>query len=141
MYATVESLLARIGSVYAGLYAGPDGEPLVAEATADLASASAEIDLAVAARYATPVTSPESLALLTPWCLTLAEELAWTRSGVDKTPENIKQRVANVRRLLDLVAEGKRPLPGAAERASGVAVATLIEGARPLMTREEMAGY
>ena len=140
MYASVAELQRRIGDVYAELYVTAQGQAMTDEAGDDLAAASAEIDGACGMRYTVPVTSPQALPLLKSWCLTLAEELAWARSGRN-TPDGVKERVKAVRELLAKVAEGKFTLAGAdvpgTEANGGIA---LVECEEPVFGRSRMKG-
>ncbi|MBR2872453.1 MAG: DUF1320 family protein [Lentisphaeria bacterium] len=143
MYASVKDLQLRLGPVYADLYAEcfeaetPDNT--VPES--DLAAAAAEIDGTLGVRYTLPVTAPHSAALLKNWCITLAEELAWARSGKEETPANVKDRVAQVRKALLRVAEGSMLLPGAVQAASGGGSVVTVEGNEVVFGREKMKGY
>ena len=88
-YATAAELRQRIGgSVFDEIYDVSDPFDLsgLTDITDDLEAAAAEIDGAIAARYALPVTGSRSLALLKDWNLTLAEERAYARpAGADFT--------------------------------------------------------
>lgn len=140
MYATAADLKQRIGDVFAGLYVALDGSSMTSEMAADLAAASAEIDGMIGMRYATPVTAAAALPLLKSWELTLAEEQAWVRSGTSDLTENLKNRLAYVRGLLEKIADGHMRLPGVAE-----AVATgsmlIAKADDPVFNRAKMEGY
>lgn len=140
MYATSTELKQRIGDVYAALYTAADGSSMDAEMAADLAAASAEIDGLIGLRYETPVTAVSALPLLKSWTLTLAEELAWVRSGKSDLTENLKARIAYVRGLLDKIASGRMRLPGLAESASAGTM-LIAKADDPVFTRDEMEGY
>ena len=88
-YATLDDLLSRLSSLYGGLYADREGETMTREAQSDLDSAEAEINGLIGTRFRVPVTAEGSLPLLRHWAVTLAEELAWSRSGKGKMPENL----------------------------------------------------
>ena len=143
MYASVKDLQLRLGPVYADLYA----ESFEAETPdntvpeSDLSAAAAEIDGTLGVRYTLPVTAPNSAALLKNWCITLAEELAWARSGKEETPANVKDRVAQVRKALQRVADGTMLLPGAVQTASGGGSVVTVEGNDVVFGREKMKGY
>ena len=149
-YATAAELRQRIGgSVFDEIYDVSD--PLVLQSslsgggsdiTDDLEAAAAEIDGAIAARYALPVTGPRSLALLKDWNLTLAEERAYARpAGADFT-EKIKRRVDQVRKYLDLIRADQFRLPDAAENSSGSGgTIALIQRDNPVFDREKMGGF
>ena len=138
MYASVDDLRLRLGDMYAPLYTGLDGAPLEAEAEKDLSAASAEIDCNIGGRYAVPVTAEAALPLLEGWALTLAEELAWSRSGKPDPPDGVKARAARVRDQLDRISRSELTLPGATEAGGGVILAASDP---PVFTRDDMAGY
>ena len=140
MYASAADLQTRIGDVFAELYRRLDGTTMADEASADLAAASAEIDGAVGMRYAVPVSSEQALPLLKNWCLTLAEELAWARSG-RQTPESVKDRVKTVRELLGKVAAGSFSLAGASLQATENGIIAEIECDEPVFGRRRMRGF
>jgi phage gp36-like protein len=142
-YATAAELSSRLRRAYAALY-GDDETGVVDESlmTADLDAASAEIDGAIAARYAVPVTADGALALLKAWTLTLAEELAYSRSGGADLPEKVKAMTKNVREQLSRIADGKFRLPAdPAESTGGAGSAVLIKRDRPVMTRKKLQGF
>ena len=141
-YATTRELAVRLGDLYAELYRALDGAPMDDAAASDLAAASAEIDGHAGVRYAAPVTAARALPLLSSWCLTLAEELAWARSG-RATPEGVKERCRQVRELLKLLAEGKFSLAGAQapEAAGPSGGVALVECDRPVFGRSRMGGF
>ncbi len=140
-YATANELIQRLGSLYCDLYADSDGRLQLLEAAADIAAASAEIDGRIGKRYEIPVSATASGELLKHWALTLAEELAWSRSGKSETPENVRLRAAEVRRMLDLAAEGTMVLPGAAAASGTDGGALLIEGEEPVFRRGSMERF
>lgn len=144
MYASVKDLQLRLGPVYADLYAESfsSEEPDNTVPESDLAAAAAEIDGTLGVRYTLPVTSQSAAALLKNWCITLAEELAWARSGKEETPANVKDRVAQVRKALQRVADGTMLLPGAVQSAnSGGGSVVTVEGSEVVFGREKMKGY
>ncbi len=140
-YATAEDLIQRLGGFYRDLYADSDGRLQVCEAAADIAAASAEIDGRIGKRYQIPVSAPAAGELLKHWALTLAEELAWSRSGQGETPENVRARAAEVRRMLNLAAEGTMVLPGAVAAPEADAAALLVEGDEPIFRRHKMERF
>ena len=109
-YATIDDLKLRLSERWEALYGSGSGEFLEAEAVSDLAAASAEMDGALGCRYAIPVTSDAVLPLLRVWCIGVAEELAWSRSGRGSLPENLKDRVARIRLQLERIADGSMQL-------------------------------
>ena len=142
MYASVKDLQLRLGPVYADLYAESfEAEPDNTVPESDLSAAAAEIDGTLGVRYTLPVTAPNSAALLKNWCITLAEELAWARSGKEETPANVKDRVAQVRKALQRLADGTMLLPGAVQTASGGDSVATVEGNDVVFGREKMKGY
>ena len=133
-YATPSELRARLGAtIFAEIY------PEETDASPDLESSAAEIDGAIASRYRLPVTGERSLALLRDWTLTLTEERAYARAAGSTFAEKVKERVAQVRKYLDLIRAGGFKFPDAEERSEGsVAFATVRE---PVFGRENMKGF
>ncbi len=140
-YATATELIQRLGGFYRDLYADSDGRLQLSEAAADIAAASAEIDGRIGKRYEIPVSAPASGELLKHWTVTLAEELAWSRSGKGETPESVRLRAAEVRRMLDLAAAGGMVLPGAVAAPGADAAALLVEGDEPIFRRDKMERF
>ena len=135
-YASAEELRQRIGgSVFDEIYnVNPPpnfsgGQVLRSSSsesgsdiTDDLESAAAEIDGAIAARYALPVTGSRSLVLLKDW--------------------NLKRRVDQVRKYLDLIRNDLFRLPDAAENSSGSAsTIALVQRDDPVFDRDKMGGF
>lgn len=140
-YATAGDLENRMNRYYAQLY-DVDGAPDDGLAAEDLAAASAELDGCLGTRYAVPVAAAAALPLLKSWTLTLAEELAWSRGGSTKTPENVAKRCEVVRKALTAIADGDRILPGATEDdSSNAAGAAYLDVADPEFTRTKMEGW
>ena len=146
-YATAAELRQRIGgSVFDEIYAVPEGPepdlsglPGIAD---DLESAAAEIDGAIASRYALPVSGSRSLALLKDWNLTLAEERAYARPAGGDFTEKIKRRVDQVRQYLDMIRTDEFRLPDAAENSAGSAGGiALVRRDDPIFDREKMEGF
>ena len=137
-YATALELRARIGaSIFAEIY----GEKETTEAEADLASAEAEIDGAIACRYRMPVAGTRSLALLKDWTLTLAEERTFARPvGCDYT-EKIKARVAQVRKYLEMIRLDQFRLPDAEENGTAAGGIALVKCDAPIFGRGNMEGF
>ena len=136
-YASTDELHRRLGPVYQDLYAADDSEtPL-----ADLESGAAEIDGMIGIRYEIPVRGTAAAALLKNWNLTLAEELAWARSGKEETPQNVQERVKTVREYLDRIAAGKMLLAGAVQTGdTGGGSVVCIDGDEPIFGRRQMKG-
>ena len=134
-YATAEQLRARLGgSIFDEIY----GETDPAEAAADLESAEAEIDGAIASRYRLPVNGRRTLPLLRDWTLTLAEERAYARAAGSGFAEKVRLRVEQVRKYLEMIRSGTFLLPDADERRdASVAFASCRE---PVFGRENMKG-
>lgn len=149
-YATAAELRQRIGgSVFNEIYNVSDQLVLQSSSsdggsdiTDDLESAAAEIDGAIAARYALPVTGSRSLALLKDWNLTLAEERAYARpAGADFT-EKIKRRVDQVRKYLDLIRDDRFKLPDAPENTAGSGSSiALVQRDDPVFDRDNFTGF
>ena len=144
-YATAEELRQRIGSgifdeIYNLSYPSDLSNP--SDIIDDLEAAGAEIDGAVASRYALPVTGPRSLALLKDWNLTLAEERAYARPVGGDFSEKIKRRVDQVRKYLDMIRNDQFRLPDAEENSSlsdgGIA---LVQRDDPIFDRKKMEGF
>ena len=144
-YATAEELRQRIGSgifdeIYNLSYPSDLSNP--SDIIDDLEAAGAEIDGAVASRYALPVTGPRSLALLKDWNLTLAEERAYARPVGGDFSEKIKRRVDQVRKYLDLIRSDQFRLPDAEENSSGSGgTIALIQRSEPIFDRKNMEGF
>lgn len=137
-YATALELRARIGaSIFAEIY----GEKETTEAEADLASAEAEIDGAIACRYRMPVAGPRSLALLKDWTLTLAEERTFARPVGGDYTEKIKARVAQVRKYLEMIRLDQFRLPDAAENGAAGGGVALVKCEAPVFGRGNMEGF
>ena len=133
MYATPDDLSTRLAGFFDQLYPDPD------VAAADLAAAAAEVDALAGVRYALPLVPEE---LVKNWTLTLAEELAWSRSSPGKLPENVIDRVAAVRKQLEMLSAGKLVLSSQIESpASGSASSVIVEGNEPQFTRDKLRGY
>ena len=144
-YASATELRQRIGgSVFDEIYDLSDGSVLSDQSDIfdDLESAGAEIDGAIAARYALPVTGERSLALLKDWNLTLAEERACARPAGSVFSEKIKRRVDQVRKYLDMIRTDQFRLPDAQEKAtsSGSGIA-LVQQDAPIFDRKKMTGF
>lgn len=141
-YAQIADLRLRLSELYAGVYLSLDGSPMDLEAQADLDAAAAEIDSCLGCRYQIPVRAAAVIPLLKVWQLTLAEELAWSRSGTQETPKGVASRVAEVRRALQAIVDGKRTLPGAAEivadQQGGV---SFFAADDPVFTRKKMEDF
>ncbi len=141
MYATAADLENRMKRQYAAIYAdettGEVDTSLVAE---DLEASSAEIDGFLANRYVVPVTDTAPLVLLKSWNLTLAEELAWSRTPGSTIPEKVTKRVENVRDLLDRVVDGDYQIL-ATEKSTGIGNAAVVKADPPVMNREDLAGW
>lgn len=135
-YATAEQLKARLGG---GIFDEIYGETDPAEAAADLESAEAEIDGAIASRYRLPVNGRRTLPLLRDWTLTLAEERAYARAAGSGFAEKVRLRVEQVRKYLEMIRSGTFLLPDADERRdASVAFASCRE---PVFGRENMEGF
>ncbi len=113
----------------------------IASAQSDLDSASAEIDIMLSRRYQVPVNSSSTASILKSWCLTLSEELAYSRNINSKENEKIKSRVENVRKLLSEIGKGDGSLPGATEKDSSSAGAVFVKGDAPIFTTENLRGF
>lgn len=141
-YAAITDLQLRLSDLYGNLYRKLDGTEMTAEAQADLDAAEAEIDGIIGTRYAVPVQSGAALPLLKAWTVTLAEELAWSRSGKSEIPGNVRQRAETVRKNLSLISSGRMLLSAAAQdESSGGGSVVGIAGNEPVFGRDKMAGY
>ena len=90
MYALPEDLKIRLGDVFKSLYTKLDGTFMTEEIAGDLAAAEGEINGMIGTRYVVPVNSSGAKELLKNWTVTLAEELAWSRSGKSELPKNLQ---------------------------------------------------
>ena len=144
-YASAQELRQRIGeNIFNEIYSVSDGSDLTdsSDIADDLESAGAEIDGAIASRYALPVTGPRALALLKDWNLTLAEERAYARPAGSGFTEKIKRRVDQVRKYLEMIRADAFKLPDAGENISGSgSTIALIRRDEPIFDREKMNGY
>lgn len=139
-YATASDLSERLGPVYGKIYAGDSGP---AAAASDLESAAAEIDGALAFRYALPVAGTRSLALLRDWTLTLTEERAYARSAGSSLADKVKARIDQVRKYLEMARTDQFRLPDAAEKTasgSGGGI-SLVKNEPPVFGRDNMGGF
>ena len=136
-YASREDLRDRLGAAYQEIYgATPEA------ADADLGSAAAEIDGALAARYRIPVVSETAAPLLKDWTLTLAEERASARAAGANFAEKVKSRAEQVRKYLDMILADTFQLPGAAaNETDGIAAHVVVAADEPNFTRESLEGY
>ena len=144
-YATAAEFRQRTGeSVFDEIYAVPTGSDLsgLPGIADDLESACAEIDGAIAVRYARPVTGERSLALLKDWNLTLAEERASARPAGGDFTGKVKRRADQVRKYLDMIRADEFKLPDAAENTSGSGgTIALVRRDEPIFDREKMEGF
>ena len=145
MYATTDDLKDRLKSFFDQLYADEEAEGGVSleDAAADLEAAQAEVDGSAGVRYTVPVTATAALPLVKNWTLTITEELAWRRSAQGTTPENVKDRVKEVRRQLERLAKREVVLQGAAELSGSASVGgcVIVSAETPLFTRSKMSGF
>lgn len=130
-YVTIDDLRTRLAGFFDELY------PDLVLPEADLMAARAEVDAAAGMRYSLPL---KNNSLVKNWILTLAEELAWSRSGRGRAPENVVERVGVVRHQLSELAAGNLRLTGQEETASTESVA-MFEGETPQFTRAKLAGF
>jgi len=141
-YATIAELKERLTGFYDEFYKDPvSGLVDDAKAQKHLNAAEAEVNASVAVRYNVPVVASQPLELLKNWTLTLAEELAHGRDGSDELPEKLKDRVTNVRKLLQRLADGSVAFMGAAEKSSSAGGDSDFISSRPLCRREQMGGW
>lgn len=141
-YAEIADLRLRLSDLYLGVYIAQDGSPMDEEATADLDAATAEIDSFLGGRYRVPVEAETVLPLLKSWTLTLAEELAWCRSGKGEPPKGVITRVAMVRAALEAIADSKRSLPGAEEKTAAAGGGVSLFQADPqIFTADSLGGF
>ena len=143
-YAAVPELRSRLGaSVFDEVY-GESNEPDFSDLTGaadDLAAAAAEIDGVAGTRFTVPVAAAAARPLLADWQLTLAEERAYARSAGASAPEKLKERVAQVRKYLEMVLDGRFRIPGAVDGANGIGTYLTTEADAPNFDRESMGGF
>ena len=141
MYALPEDLKIRLGDVFKSLYTRLDGTFMTEEIAGDLAAAEGEINGMIGTRYVVPVNSSGANELLKNWTVTLAEELAWSRSGKSELPKNLQSRLDTVLKQLERIAEGKMVLPGAVQdnASGGGSVACVAPGCTPIRTTSPSA--
>ena len=145
-YANAAELRDRIGSsIFDEIYNVSDQSDLSDRSgiTDDLEAAGAEIDGALSARYALPVTGIRTLALLKDWNLTLAEERAYARCAGSEFSEKVKRRVDQVRKYLEMIRADEFRLPDAAEKeaSSGGGGIALVQRDTPIFGRDRMTGF
>lgn len=140
-YATTTDVQRRLRRNYETLYTR-DGAIDTDVVAADIAAAEAEIDGALAQRYAVPVTSGNA-ELLKQWTLTLVEDLAYGAVPGREVPKNVAARVEVVRKQLAAAAEGKFSLGTTAAPTEKTAVtdAVIVEANTPEFTRTKLAGW
>ena len=116
-YATQTNLEDRLGSDLLALLADEDGDGAgdASILAAALDDASAEIDAALAGRYATPVATPP--AILLRLTVDIAVYFLFTRRREAIAPEHVA-RWKEARVFLDRIARGETDLDGAQERLS-----------------------
>lgn len=137
-YATAADLETRIGSgIFDEIYGASDRSDIAD----DLEGAAAEIDGALACRYAVPVAGIRSLALLKDWNLTLAEERAYARCAGSEFAEKVKLRVEQVRKFLEMIRSDRFRLPDAAENSASGSSIALVQCSDPLFDRDKMGGF
>lgn len=142
MYATIDDFRRQLSDLFGDIYVDRNGATMEWEMEQDLEAASTEIDATVGVRYQIPVTAVSALPMLRTCCVTLAEELAWSRSGRPDVPEHVKKRVDNTRRMLAKIAGGDMVLPGAAEAAvGGAGSAVIVDGPPPEFTRQKLGRF
>lgn len=143
MYCTTTDLQDRLKSFFDQLYADEEAEGGVnlEDAALDIEAAQSEVDGAAGVRYSVPVEATAALPLLKNWTLTIAEELAWRRDAQGKTPENVKDRVKEVRKQLERLAKKEVVLQGAVESSTSSGGASIVSAAEPVFTREKMSGF
>jgi phage gp36-like protein len=143
MYANTDDLKGRLKSFFDQLYADDEaaGGVNLEDAAEDIEAAEAEVDGAAGVRYTVPVTATAALPLLKNWTLTITEELAWRRSAQGASPENVKDRVKEVRRQLERLAKKEVVLQGAGESSASSGGASIVSGDAPVFTREKMSGF
>ena len=144
-YATTDDLQDRLKSFFDQLYADEEAEGGVnlEDAASDIEAAQSEVDGAAGVRYSVPVEAIAALPLLKNWTLTITEELAWRRSAQGTTPENVKDRVKEVRKQLERLAKREVVLQGAAELSGTASVggSVIVAADEPVFTRSKMSGF
>ena len=139
-YASIAELKGRMKSAL-DLYSADDGSFDEAQASIDLADAQSLVDGYVGVRYAVPVLAPEAQGLLKSLTLSLAEELAWSRSAHGELPEYVKSRIDRAYSQLKDISSGKMNVANAAELKSSPGGSADVSMARPAFKREQMGGW
>ncbi|MBQ4106209.1 MAG: DUF1320 family protein [Lentisphaeria bacterium] len=135
-YASLNDFQSRLGTErYLALYPTPD------TAETDLDAAAAELDGSLAYRYRLPVTGARTLALVSDWNLTLAEERAAVRSAGGTVDGTLRDRVEAVRHYLTLIRTGEFVLPDGTEKNDPPGGIALARCDRPVFGRERSAGF
>lgn len=142
MYATLDDFKQRLKDHYEAIYSDDEGvldESLMAD---DLTEAYGTVNGYLAARYQVPVSETDALPMLKACQLSLACELAWSRTDSDELPEKAKHAAKIARGQLKDIAKGDLTLPAApAESASGAGGAALVQAETPVFGRSKMGGF
>ena len=136
-YAQISDLKERLGASFDAVY---DALEEAAPGN-DLESACAEIDCALACRYAMPVQGTRSAALLKDWNLTLAEERAYARCAGNTFADKVRLRVEQVRKYLELIRTDRFRLPDAQEKSGTGAGISFLRNEKPVFTRDTMKKF
>ena len=128
-YATRPDMDARYGAEEMGeLLAGAS-----ISITAVLADADAEIDAALAERYALPLPGAAYPALTDIAC-----DIARARLYDDEAPDRVLGRLSSARKRLRELGSGSRRLVDAAGALAAARSHARVSGAEPLMTRAQL---
>lgn len=141
-YLTTQDATDLLREDFASLYELP-GEQ--ADLDRDLDDASRTVDQYLAKRYALPITDTEALGYVKARTADLFAEIAWFRTSAAAIPEKAKERAANARQQLEMIAKGTTKLPGsqaeAGAQGGSAGRVALVEGNPPEFTRTQMAGF
>lgn len=139
-YAQVDDIKTRLGADLVALLADEDGDGAgdLSILEAALEDADAEIDAALAGRYATPVASPP--AVLRRIAADLAVHFLFVRRREAIAPEH-ERRWAEARRQLEAWAEGRADLHGAEPRLAGLRSESTTRDQRKRFDRETLEPF
>jgi len=133
----------RLRNTYDDVYYDEDTDAVNTDLVdADIESAEGIVDGSIAMKYITPVTSASAIRLLTAWCLTLVEEIAYTARATGELPAGLEKRLERVYASLEAIANGDLSLgatPAPAEQ-TDVTDSLVVAGDTPMMTSDGMAG-
>lgn len=133
MYGSIAELEDRVTAGILARYVTEEGDDRERVLEGYLSRASAHVDAAISARYATPVSAAAALPLLSDLALTFALwQIAADRGLAGKEiPEGFQKPYDNAAAMLLRIASGEVSLSGA-ESPSGASAGLRVKSARPV---------